>query len=324
LAAQVLIENRSIEQVAVQHRPKVERIRQWLTCTLQRGALPPTDRAQAGEALALIGDPRFRTDAWYLPAEPLLGFVEIPAGPFLMGSDQAYDPDASSDERPQHEVDLPAYLNGRYPVTVAQFRAFVDNSGHQRGDEASLRGFSNHPVVYVSWHRARQYCEWLTEKLQTWEGLPASLAMRLQQDRWGVTLPSEAEWEKAARGSDGWSYPWGNEPNPNWANDANTGINTTSAVGCFPRGASPHTIEDMSGNVLEWTRSLWGEYPYPLDQEGQSQRENLEAGSGVARVLRGGAFSDHHRLVRCAYRCRNYPNLRDDVIGFRVVVRPAF
>jgi hypothetical protein len=167
LAAQVLIENRSLEQVAAQHRPKVERIRKWLTGTLQCGALPATDRSQAGEALALIGDPRFRTDAWYLPAEPLLGFVEIPAGPFQIGSDEAHDADASSDERPQHEVYLPTYFIGRFPVTVAQFRTFVDDSGRQPGDEASLRDFSNHPVVDVSWHRARRYCEWLTEKLRT-------------------------------------------------------------------------------------------------------------------------------------------------------------
>ena len=87
-----------------------------LSCTLQRCALPPTDRAQAGEALAVIGDPRFRADAWYLPAEPLLGFVEIPGGPFLMGSNQTHDADAYINERPQHAVYLPAYLIGRYPV----------------------------------------------------------------------------------------------------------------------------------------------------------------------------------------------------------------
>ena len=87
LAAQVLIENKSLVQVAERNRPKVERIRTWLVRTLQHNALPAVDRAQAGDALADVGDPRFRADAWYLPDEPLLGLVEIPAGPFLMGSD---------------------------------------------------------------------------------------------------------------------------------------------------------------------------------------------------------------------------------------------
>ena len=86
------------------------------------------------------------------------------------------------------------------------------------------------------------------------------------------------------------------------ANYADTGINTTSAVGCFPGGASPYMIEDLSGNVLEWTRSLWEKYPYPTDEKAQAQRENLDAGSDVARVWRGGAFDDLRRHVRCAYR----------------------
>ena len=290
LAAQVLIENRSLGHVVGRNLPKVERIQQWLVCTLRHGALSPVDRAQAGDALAIIGDPRFRADAWYLPGEPLLGFVEIPAGPFLMGSDKARDADADDDELPQHEITLSRYFIAQYPVTVAQFRAFVDATEYQPGDEDCLRGVPNHPVVWVSWHEARRYCEWLSEQLRVWEGTPEPLASLLRHQGWQVTLPSEAEWEKAARGSDGRIYPWGSEPDPNRANYADTGINTTSAVGCFPGGASPYMIEDLSGNVLEWTRSLWGEYPYPTDENVQAQRENLDAGSDVARVLRGGAF----------------------------------
>ena len=188
MAAQVLIENRSLEHVVGRNLSKVERIRQWLVCTLRHGALSPVDRAQAGDALAIIGDPRFRADAWYLPGEPLLGFVEIPAGPFLMGSDKARDADADDDELPQHEITLSRYFMARYPVTVAQFRAFVDATEYQPGDEDCLRGVPNHPVVWVSWHEARRYCEWLSEQLRVWEGTPEPLASLLRQQGWQVTL----------------------------------------------------------------------------------------------------------------------------------------
>jgi formylglycine-generating enzyme required for sulfatase activity len=209
LAAQVLIENKSLEHVAERNRPKVERIRRWLTCTLTHDALPPVDRAQAGDALAVVGDPRFRTDAWYLPNESLLGFVEIPAGPFLMGSNPKQDRDAQKDEQPQHAVNLPRYYIARYPVTVAQFRAFTEESGYQPEDEDSLRGLPNHPVVNMNWYEALKYCEWLTERLREWEGTPEPLATLLRRGSWRVTLPSEAEWEKAARGTDGRIYPRG-------------------------------------------------------------------------------------------------------------------
>jgi formylglycine-generating enzyme required for sulfatase activity len=145
----VLIENKSLVQVAERNRPKVERIRTWLVRTLQRNALPAVDRAQAGDALADVGDPRFRADAWYLPDEPLLGFVEIPAGSFLMGSDDERDSSFPFlKASPQYKVTLPAYYIGRYPVTVARFRAFVDASGHPPADKDSLDGRLNHPVVW--------------------------------------------------------------------------------------------------------------------------------------------------------------------------------
>jgi len=158
LAAQVLIENKSLDTVAERNRPKVERIRRWLTCTLTHGALPPIDRALAGDALAVIGDPRFRAAASYLPDDPLLGFIAIPAGSFVMGSDPAKDENAGEDEQPQHEVTLPRYCIARYPVTVAQFGAFVAATGYSPRYGDRWRGLANHPVVYVSWHDALAYC----------------------------------------------------------------------------------------------------------------------------------------------------------------------
>jgi formylglycine-generating enzyme required for sulfatase activity len=172
LAAQVRVENKSLGQVAERHRPKVECIRTWLVRTLQHNALPAVDRAQAGNALADVGDPRFRADAWHLPDEPLLGFVEIPAGPFLMGSNDEHDSWVFGKASPQHKVTLPTYYIARYPVTVAQFRAFVAASGYEWGGRDSPQGAANHPIVWVSWHDAVAYCNWLTTRLREWSGAP--------------------------------------------------------------------------------------------------------------------------------------------------------
>jgi formylglycine-generating enzyme required for sulfatase activity len=180
----------------------------------------------------------------------------------------------------------------------------------------------------VSWHEALAYCDWLTQELREWDGTPEPLSTLLREEGWVVTLPSEAEWEKAARGGEGKRrYPWGDYPEPNRANYGDTGIGTTSAVGCFPGGASPAGVEDLSGNVWEWTRSLWGEdwqepnFDYPYDSE--DGREDLEAGDDVGRVLRGGAFGYTVIHVRCAFRdYRLNPLYRYGDYGFRVVVSP--
>jgi formylglycine-generating enzyme required for sulfatase activity len=260
---------------------------------LLSGDLTAIERCQAGDILGHLGDPRFRADAWYLPNEPLLGLVEIPAVPFVMGSDKRRDRDADDEEMPQHTLTLPRYFIGRYPVTVAQFQAFVEDSGEQPEDAECLRGLPNHPVVNVTWYEVLKYCNWLTERLREWPSTPEQLATVLQQEDWRVSLPSEAEWEKAARGADGRIYPWGDELDLNRANYNDTNIGTTSAVGCFPGGASPYGIQDMSGNVWEWTQSLWGrnvgkpDYGYPY--EANDGRENLQASRDILRVLRRGA-----------------------------------
>lgn len=277
LAGQALAEIADLTRVSKRNQAKVQRVQQWLISILKHTDFPAVERSHAGNSLARLGDPRFRADAWFLPDEPLLGFVEISAGEFLMGSDKKKDKDAFDDEYPQHKVTLPAFYIARYPVTVAQFQAFVEDNKHQPKDPRCLSGLPNHPVVYVTWHEAMAYCDWLTEKLRTWPETPSPLTTLLQKQNGRIILPSEAEWEKAARGTKGLIYPWGDKPNPNVANYNVTGIGATSSVGCFPAGVSPSDCWDMSGNVWEWTRSLWEKYPYPNEKGGRQKRERLNA-----------------------------------------------
>jgi formylglycine-generating enzyme required for sulfatase activity len=350
-------------------------VQQVLTKTLTADRrVTPVLRAAAGRTLARLGDTRagvaLRPDGL-----PDIEWCGVPSGPFLMGNDEKTDPEADSDEQPQHTVNLPGYLISRYPVTNAQFTAFVQAGGYQKAaywEEALGQGFwqpgqvqdvryylddksdlqkevrgwrnqpvyfgepfnlVNHPVVGISWYEGLAYCRWLEEQLA------GSNRLKLLQEQLlglnsrpvqgvRVRLPSEAEWEKAGRGSDGQKYPWGNEPDPNLANYEDTKIGVTSAVGCFAGGASPYGVEEMSGNVWEWTRSLWRPdsnrpiFPYPYDAA--DGREDLGAGTNVHRVVRGGAFDDGERSVRCACRFRFDPDLRDLSLGFRVVVSPLF
>ena len=269
---------------------------------------------------------RFRTDMWSLPDEPLLGFVEIPAGQFTMGSEKRQDPNASDDERPQHKVDLPRYYIGRYLVTVAQFQAFVQASGYRGRHTQAQRGQADLPVVNVSWHDAVAYATWLDRSVRESRTLPAGVRSILDESGKScrVTLPSEAEWEKAARGIDARVYPWGGRLDSAKANVGSLGKGAPTAVGSYPDGASPYGVLDMSGNVFEWTRSLSGDnktdfFKYPYDPN-DSQREDPKAPDTVRRVVRGGSWYLSDLNARAAARLRNFPNFRFDYIGFRVVV----
>ena len=294
-----------------------------LRAVLERFADDPTERVKAVDRFVEEhGDPRFRENAWFLPDEPRLGFVEVPAGPFSMGSDPERDSSAYDDETPQHEVTLPAYYVARYPVTVAQFRAHVEDAGRTPEDPESLRGPASHPVVHVSWQEVMTYGHWLREKLGASNEAPADLRRLVRgagvERPWHVMLPNEAEWEKPARGTDGRIYPWSNEADTNRANYDDTRINRTSAVGCFPGGVSPFGVEELSGNVLEWTRSVYRGYPY----EPTDDLEDLADADAALRVLRGGAFDFNERFVRAAVRSAGRPRVRSRDLGFRVVVSP--
>ena len=312
----------------------------WLTACLpvhpDAGGMAATLRAQAGDVLAVLGDPRFDRERFHLPADDELGFVRLPADPdFRIGtrpSDRARirnatGTDAYDDELNGELTPMPEFWIGRYLVTVAQFRAYVEATGCEPGNRYVLGDPDTRPVRRVSWHEARDYCEWLEQTLRESPALTGSEPARLIRAGWRVALPSELEWEKAARGGlADMAYPWGDEPDPERANFDETGLGDTSAVGCFP--ANGYGLFDTAGNVWEWTRSLWGtdigtpEYGYPYDFR-DSERENPDAGSAVRRVVRGGSWDGSRGLARCAYRSSHLPADRFDFLGFRVVLFSA-
>jgi serine/threonine-protein kinase len=234
-------------------------------------------------------------------------WVEIAAGEFQMGSEK-YD-----DEKPVHKVSLPAFRIARYPVTNAQYAEYVKATDAQPlehwQDGKIPEGKENHPVVYVSWHDAVAYCRWQSQN------------MRAEGQQGQVQLPSEAEWEYAARGREGHEYPWGNEAPDKERCNFDNNVGDTSPVGSYPKGATPEGVHDLAGNVWEWTRSKWEQYPYPTDEAGRKNREALSGND--SRVLRGGAFYYLPRYVRCADRVSHGPYYRHGGIGFRVVVSPS-
>jgi formylglycine-generating enzyme required for sulfatase activity len=296
LAAQVLIENNQLAKIAPRNQEKVERIRCWLTETLTRGWLPPVDRVEAGRALSAIGDPR-----------DLEALIEIPAGKFWMGDET--NRHSFINNTPRHEVDLGTYRIGKYPVTVGQWKQFIAATNYS-GSPRAVNDPDNHPVRYVSWHGAIAYCQWLTIAWRANSKIAANDVAH---------LPTEAEWEKAARGTDRREYPWGNEFEPDRANTSELGVSTTSAVGCFPRGASPYGGLDMAGNVWEWVQSKDSKYPYRADDG----REDL-SDKTAARVVRGGSWSGGRDLVRCAFRFNHRPGYRSGNYGFRILLSPGF
>ena len=261
--------------------------------------------------------PGFLAEAWQLPDDPLLGFVEIAAGSFLMGSDAVIDPMAFDIERwsstnAQAVLELPTYYIGRFEVTVAQMRSFVQATGYPIDGQA-LGGAPGHPATFISWPDALAYSRWLDDVLRTSPDTPEVLSTLLEGGG-QVTLPTEAEWEKAARGSDGRIYPWGSEPRPDRATYQARG---TTAVGSHQCPECPFGLSDMAGNVWEWTRSPYQPYPYdPTDDFEDLENESLW-------VMRGGSFTDPAHFVRGANRGGADPGARRAFIGFRIAISPS-
>ena len=335
LAAQVLHETGLAAvnpDLQARHERRRQRVRDRQLVVLAGTRLPARERALAGDLLAQLGDPRR-----HLREVDAMRFVFVPRGRFWMG-------EAGNKDAPLHENDTldDDYWIGESPVTVAQFRQFVEASGYARHQQQALQKPENRPVASVRWHDALAFCRWLDAR---WRArLPAG---------WAVTLPSEAEWEKAARGgieipgnalcatlADGFVppqhalqanpqpqriYPWGDTWDPERGN-ADEDIGQTTTAGCFSRGGSPAGCEDMAGNVWEWTRSLWGEdwrtpdFRYPYDAH-DATREDLSAKDDILRVVRGGSWLIPRDNARCAVRNRRHPNNWNDNGGFLVMLR---
>lgn len=278
---------------------------------------PVRARNLAGDALNYLRDPR--PGVGLTPdGLPDIVWCDVSAGDFFMGNSQETDEMAWDVEAPPHLEHIPAdYRISKYPITNAQYEAFVQDGGYTerwrhcwteagwnwRSDEGHHEpnhygeafGLPNHPVVGVAWYEASAFCVWLSAKLNT-----------------PVSLPTGAQWEKAARSTDRRRYPWGSEITSEHANWTATGIGMTSAVGIFPKGASPFGVLDLSGNVWEWCLTKW--------HRDYTVTTNNEAWGVATRVMRGGSFYYDHSYARCAVRSDGDPGYRSDNVGFRACI----
>ncbi|RMH62717.1 MAG: formylglycine-generating enzyme family protein [Zetaproteobacteria bacterium] len=235
--------------------------------------------------------------------QELARMIEVPAGVFWMGTD---DPKSNAANRPKHRVYVKAFRIDKYPVTQAQYARFVA-AKHYRPplnwkDGKIPRGMAMHPVTMVSWYNARDYCAWA-----------------------GKRLPTEAEWEKAARGTDGRRWPWGNALRPENLNTYYR-VGHTTPVNAYPNGASPYGVMDMAGNVQEWVADEFAPYPGspgdpsifkakdidPNYQRGSDEKESL-----IYRVMRGGSWKSDPFSTFVYHRNYSLPNYASDFYGFR-------
>ncbi len=278
---------------------------------------PAREQVRKQESKPEEPKPVHKAPATLLPRQPFEPeMVEVPEGEFWMGSSDD-DKDAGSDEKPRHKVWLDAYRIGRSPVTVAQFRAFVESNHYRTTAEAAgddytwrtpggkgsnLSGKNDHPVTCVSWEDAQAYCRWLSE------------ATGRQ-----YALPTEAQWEKAARGTYGRIYAWGDTVPTKENGLCNTDgwYGGTTPVGQFsPQGDSPYGCADMCGNAWEWCADWYGAEFY----KASPPRGPTGPADGKWRVLRGGSWYFHLRgLARCATRNWDVPDYFSDNVGFRLV-----
>lgn len=246
--------------------------------------------------------------------ELAIDWVQIPSGLLVQGT-PVEDMDAIAaahadigvelswiaKEAPRHEVSVPAFAISRTPVTVELWSRFADEVGLPQPQPQQARG-PTHPIDGVRWDEANYFCTWLADKY-----------------RWRVRLPTESEWERAARGGDAREYPWGDRYEPGRANLADLRIRQTTPVGSFPKGASPFGILDLAGNVDEWTATPYAPYAGAPPEAPTAAVANAVATD--PHVTRGGGFIHNRDLARCARRHGVFAPVRG--VGFRLVLESS-
>lgn len=299
----------------------LDRLIKNLVKLLEHGLLPARERAEAGFVLGKLGDPREGVCA--LP--PL--WVELPGGKFMMGSDEGRD-----NEKPPHEVELSPFKISKYPITNAQFEIFMNEGGYQNEKWWSKEGWKyrqkenweqpryweneafnlpNQPVVAVSWFEAEAFCNWLSEKSKEQKANGKQI----------IRLPTEAEWEFAARGREGRKFPWGkDEPTPEHANYEQSQIGRQTAVGIYSQGATPEGIFDLAGNVWEWCLDFYDEKYYAACKKAGVVKDPLCTKESWWRIQRGGAYYSDADGLRGSGRVLSFPVIWLRNYGFRVCV----
>jgi formylglycine-generating enzyme required for sulfatase activity len=272
--------------------PFLERLRSRLTHLVSHGLLSVPERARAGQILSILGDPR-----------DLREWIPIPAGEFLMGDEDLMD-------TPRRAVRLSGYSIRKYPVTEGEYAEFTADTGfaapsHWIGGTPPAER-RNCPVVNVSWHDAVAFCNWLSAR----EGR-------------SVRLPTEAQWERAARGEDGRQFPWGNEWDPARCANGLAGfvLHESMAVGGFPTGESPCGAQDMAGNVWAYCLDAYGPELRNDATEAGKEPANTSADASVRHAMRGGCWATNAApwYFRSAHRGYSFPSSRDNYVGFRCV-----
>lgn len=289
----------------VSEQQTIDTVKGWLLALLNTTALPAADRVSAGADLGLMGDPR-RGVGLTQAGMPAIDWITVAAGPFLMGAAKF-----------SCALLTAPYRISRYPITVAQYQCFVQAGGYNDSRHWTAAGWAwrqqlerqgpapytaphlspTLPVTGVSWYEANAFCHWLST--QTGES---------------IQLPSEVQWERAARHTDGRTYPWGDDFAATRCNMRDSGLAQPSPVGLFPTGNAACGAADLVGNVWEWCATQWRS---TYKDDAQSV-DNAQTGT-ERRVLRGGSWANEQHLVRCAHRHRNYPDHWGPNVGFRVV-----
>jgi serine/threonine-protein kinase len=257
----------------------------------------PLPNAKLPDGLRLAGRKVPATDEkavdlylWRLPDGSDMEMVRVPGGEFIMGDDNG-----ELGEKPAHRHLMPnKYWIGRTDLTWKQYLAFCTATGRERPEAPRQKITDDHPAVNVSWDDAKAFCEWA-----------------------GVDLPSEAEWEMAAKGTGGRDYPWGCDWDASMCNSGDSELRRTTPVGNYPSGASPYGVLDMAGNVLQWCGDPWEEKAIDRYARG----DHAPPGSSPGRVVRGSAMSSDARGCRSSARHSFVPSTRLDYLGFRVVLR---